>query len=163
MQAERGSGSMQSSGVSSTQPASPSEEADTWWQEDWWQDVAGEGQWWAKEEEAQDEGNQWGAKEEEAQDEGKQWWAKEEAQDEGKQWWAKDEAWDGIIREPAPWAPGALGHLANNVKEQKVLGEHWINPDTGEKLWTDAATGQTYTTQGFVNRYNFNFGMAFML
>jgi hypothetical protein len=136
MQAEKGSGSMQSSGVSSTQPASPSEEADTWWQEDWWQDVAGEGQWWAKE---------------------------EEAQDEGKQWWAKDEAWDGIIREPAPWAPGALGHLANNVKEQKVLGEHWINPDTGEKLWTDAATGQTYTTQGFVNRYNFNFGMAFML
>ena len=52
---------------------------------------------------------------------------------------------DGICRSKAPWAIKA--HLQNNLREQKVPGTNWVT-DQGERVWTNAQTGQTFQCPG---------------
>ena len=52
---------------------------------------------------------------------------------------------DGICRSKAPWAHKA--HLQNNNRAQKIPGEAWVTP-SGERVWTNAQTGQTFSCPG---------------
>lgn len=64
---------------------------------------------------------------------------------------------DGVCRQSAPWAAqnkfaAEKGHLCNSSRPQKIPGTSWIDPKTGEKLWT-SASGKTYATPGPASRY----------
>jgi hypothetical protein len=64
---------------------------------------------------------------------------------------------DGVCRKAAPWAAPSKfaaekGHLCNSSRPQKIPGTSWIDPNTGEKLWT-SASGKTYATPGPASRY----------
>jgi hypothetical protein len=59
---------------------------------------------------------------------------------------------DGICRTAAPWAKSNakaaadIGHLANNNREQRVPGQAWVHPETGEHLWTSEEAGVTFVS-----------------
>ena len=63
-----------------------------------------------------------------------------------------------ITRELAPWAVSVKpagkqtasekAHLAQNNRQQRRPGRAWIDPTTGEKLWTDHESGETFANHG---------------
>ena len=63
-----------------------------------------------------------------------------------------------ITRELAPWAVSVKpagkqtasekAHLAQNSRQQRRPGRAWIDPTTGEKLWTDHESGETFANHG---------------
>ena len=59
---------------------------------------------------------------------------------------------DGICRVKGPWGVKARcnddrAHLQNNLRQQKIPGQGWIT-EQGEKVWTNAQTGQTFQSPG---------------